>query len=1320
METVRTENFLGNKKVIIGNKYSDLVLETLGKVYVKYGSNTRLINDLFKLLDNVSEGSDVSVKTVANQTELDALTYPGEGKFVFVKLSKTLYITLEGEYVPIVETGNNTGDYVSKSGDIMSGQLEIITEDAPLIVKSKELVENFNAEYLNGQTAEKFANKYKSERIKGTWTFEGANIALQDWLFKRGIAVGGDLVSASGFSSGFSGYGWMLDSTTNTLTVDNLIVRKLMSVYELVVNKISATNGSLWVTNAGKIESVYKINLAQPGKVTLAYSDTDPSGASFYNYTTFSEADITEKLGLSGNLFADSFLKQTRKLINDGISNYYLYLYYSYFSGSFYLIELDDEGTSYPPFEIGDIIRCQKFSNGEIKYYDAIVTNRLSANNTVYFIIQLSTSINDKYTNVTVAEDGTITRTNYINANSDSSVNTNVKEESDHGLVDTGVLAVPAEKDGIVQIGNIQNTARQNAIYITSSDNNAPYIDLLSGIDRPDYSVAKGEVIDGKVVYKTPLKTRLGRLDGLHDPALKTQPYGYGLYSDNVFLKGDFILQNGKDVMEFVDGEFITQLYGIASRKNIFKGSSGYGELLATSEGNITANIAELDVSNVNSPYYNRYFVNGTMAITGLPVVNNNSTFCIDYETINSELSISINGEVTVIPINSKGHYEKQITTLEGVNTIAISFSCTDKVYLSSIFYCKEKWNNPFWTASSTDNLENIYSSIRQTANDINLSISELQQAISDTHDYVNSQVAAVIADNYVTQGELPSLLATKNTILADYNEINNYLTSGTNPIVSDTGLWVDPYPTHLSNLTSDVTNAVNAINYYNSVLTTPDGNGVLPSKTPVIKTGTSAEGNYNYILSYYSDGRKALVDFLNKYLGVKVKNTGIDIQSGVITISSDKLVITDSSGQNAVPIKTFTENAVSGLDVSGVIRSNGFAIENIDQAKADAFNATYYPNGLPKQDLKFAIGPDGKLYARGAQISGNVDASSGKIGNLRISENGDLIGVINGVETVTISTTNIPPLAAMSTNEPFRSTFVEASPGFVLETQPYNGEVTGTVPVVLNVMYTPDEEGRVKYVEPSYDSIYLSTKMYLDEACTIWFSYRGGPDVSCTNEAISIWVKDSSGTIVQRYGGSDFSLQLPLGWVEMTVSLSWTPWTSGTEDETGNAYISLMTFKGNVWKKTAIAGNGLASMFGGNNYFLFTKDDGLSINTGSQGLKVNNTDGLKKLSDGSWVDVLNKKVLVLDYGTTGSLGLYNAAYSNVNYILSKRSDVTNITLPSNPGDGKVIQFRKDGSGNIVIIPFDGDTVNNSTSFTLSNTGSTLTLMYVQQKWYIN
>ena len=41
-----------------------------------------------------------------------------------------------------------------------------------------------------------------------------------------------------------NGHGWRLDASTNTLTIDNLIVRGILQVFELQVNKISATKNN--------------------------------------------------------------------------------------------------------------------------------------------------------------------------------------------------------------------------------------------------------------------------------------------------------------------------------------------------------------------------------------------------------------------------------------------------------------------------------------------------------------------------------------------------------------------------------------------------------------------------------------------------------------------------------------------------------------------------------------------------------------------------------------------------------------------------------------------------------------------------------------------------------------------------------------------------------------------------------------------------------------------------------------------------------------------------------------------------------------------
>ena len=70
------------------------------------------------------------------------------------------------------------------------------------------------------------------------------------------IDVGTNLSSYS-YSSGFAGSGWKItQSQKSSFEVDNLTVRGTLSVYELLIQQIRATNGSVFVSAAAKIESV--------------------------------------------------------------------------------------------------------------------------------------------------------------------------------------------------------------------------------------------------------------------------------------------------------------------------------------------------------------------------------------------------------------------------------------------------------------------------------------------------------------------------------------------------------------------------------------------------------------------------------------------------------------------------------------------------------------------------------------------------------------------------------------------------------------------------------------------------------------------------------------------------------------------------------------------------------------------------------------------------------------------------------------------------------------------------------------------------------
>lgn len=769
MENIRVESFLGNDKVIVGNKYTDLVLETLGKVYIKTGNNSRVLSDVLKLLDQVQE-SEIKSQTiiVGSLLEMEQMEYPGDGFFIYNTLTSTLYISYDERYIALIEAAEGADDgYVRRKGDTMTGQLEINTVGPPLIVASSKLVSNLNAEFINGYSSDDLAKKNVDEYIYGNWTFKGKGVSEDTWVFKDNVRMYGDLVTSRSltspdFMSGFGGYGWRLDANTNTLTVDYLVVRKAMRVYELVINKISATNGSIWVTNSSKCSKAVQptiltdAQLRSIGTWTGSSANIDAmlkllstdgyyiplpgNGANTLSTVTrtkeISKADsinttpktfvnykfiihVKDPRGLVNNtlfrgpqtLYDESLLTSTssdqnhiafRKCITlyyismgmtvtkwggnegqwdegtiplewtltetfnkdtafymipkgdkvatedfekNGFNSTYLtpiqpfYKYFgldttivnqaitesnSQFNSSMnttvvmpnlWVVNTDDE--EYPLFKPGDIIRCQKYTGGNIKYYDAVVMSQMESRQ---FIVQKATSVFDIYTEIHYNEDGSVAsseesynNTQYSKTETSYDVNTGARKQVSSSNTTSDRLDDISEGDDMIQMGNIFNTERQGALYLTSSDDGGPYMDVITELNRPDYSVLydvplydrkeliykstkhnyyyqespsiegvptftvdikDGENVITKTYYCTEYptqtsvikmrdnkyrhsltkttKVRIGRLDGIYNEMFgKKQPYGYGLYGENVFLTGEFYLNNGQSIVDF-------------------------------------------------------------------------------------------------------------------------------------------------------------------------------------------------------------------------------------------------------------------------------------------------------------------------------------------------------------------------------------------------------------------------------------------------------------------------------------------------------------------------------------------------------------------------------------------------------------------------------------------------------------------------------------------------------------------------------------------------------------------------------------------------
>lgn len=143
-------------------------------------------------------------------------------------------------------------------------------------------------------------------------------------------------------------------------------------------------------------------------------------------------------------------------------------------------------GEEFPTFQEGDLIRCQSWSKNNLKFY---------------------------WVEAKTAADG------YI-----------LCDKSEFNNV------VPTVGDEVVQMGNTKNAERQALIYITAQESGKPYIEILNGV--------KTKSLTGTD------RTRLGDLSNIVDPDFTGEAAvkGTGFYSTNAFLKGIFVLRNGKRV----------------------------------------------------------------------------------------------------------------------------------------------------------------------------------------------------------------------------------------------------------------------------------------------------------------------------------------------------------------------------------------------------------------------------------------------------------------------------------------------------------------------------------------------------------------------------------------------------------------------------------------------------------------------------------------------------------------------------------------------------------------------------------------------------
>jgi hypothetical protein len=367
------------------------------------------------------------------------------------------------------------------------------------------------------------------------------NITVDGTSLISGIATfNDDLIGNEAFVSGFMGSGWKLDKNTDcSLTVDNLTVRKLMRVYELEINKINSVNGGIMVSVAN-------------GKAYSVSSTVEELNDWGYNtFTSFASSglEITACTNTAGNYgFAYD--------ATGGIGSAYTATTGEIITVSGFLTL--NSGTAPQVLWTGTGVSASLVAGANS------VTLSIVAGGGGVVVIRAGSSpgldTNFSFTGVTITsniskivfdEDTSAAGTgniiqfaanDYIRAQEWTGRGVNYYQGKVLSVVHSATLGsayiramstsgTPWTGAELVQVGNSSTAARQNMIYITASDTNNPYIQMVSG------------VTDGDFAGHT--KVMLGNLESIASTGIVPASPGYGLYSDNVYLSGKIVASSG-------------------------------------------------------------------------------------------------------------------------------------------------------------------------------------------------------------------------------------------------------------------------------------------------------------------------------------------------------------------------------------------------------------------------------------------------------------------------------------------------------------------------------------------------------------------------------------------------------------------------------------------------------------------------------------------------------------------------------------------------------------------------------------------------------
>ncbi|EXZ30856.1 collagen triple helix repeat family protein [Bacteroides fragilis str. S36L5] len=381
----------------------------------------------------------------------------------------------------------------------------------------------------------------------------------EDGILNAAAAILKEYISSPKFIPGFTGEGFKIykDEYGNWhIECDILDVRKVMNVFELLIQKIRSINGALVISQAnGKVSAVTETPDLQSW--ILEFEDEDE---------TFQAHDLVRCQVFDRRIIqspAFDFTKFTAYLydgsaIDDSvrITNTSIEFSMNNSANSGFQLYLRPAGHSeQTPITTKEcILEVSGLYDGMMAIWNALdkeeigmegvggflvngentiraITEADNAYNLVIMVLADSGHGNGKVTVTQKMEDTSSKKGKYYWCEV-ASVNGNlvtIPKSEFEGIT-------PTVGDEVVQMGNTENPLRQSLIYMSAAEDGKPKIEILGGVKTKSFAGASRSVF--------------GNLDHITDPDFpdNMQPHDNGVYTNNGYFKGIFILRNGKTI----------------------------------------------------------------------------------------------------------------------------------------------------------------------------------------------------------------------------------------------------------------------------------------------------------------------------------------------------------------------------------------------------------------------------------------------------------------------------------------------------------------------------------------------------------------------------------------------------------------------------------------------------------------------------------------------------------------------------------------------------------------------------------------------------